>query len=230
MTLIVIFMNIDYRSNVIFLHEKGKNASEITIDINETFKAEVIKYSTVTKYIRMKIFDPNNKPKLKKDVNTHRFYLSDIVLKTLHDFTFFSIRQISEYTSIPATTVYRILYLDLKYQIKHLKWVPHLLNPSQKVSRVELSKSLLKTIQTAKHYKFEYFYTGDESWFYLSTDHKIMWLPPDEIPPFIEKKTKYSKKFMLTIFWNINGFPIVEILPDGEKFTAEYFVNNIFKA
>ena len=133
----------------------------------------------------MKIFDPNNKPKPKKDVNPPRFYFSDIVLKTLHDFPFFSIRQISEYTSIPATTVYRILHLDLKYQIKHLKYVPHLLNPSQKVSRVELSKSLLKTIQSAKHYKFEYFYTGDESWFYLSTDHKIMCLPPDEIPPFI---------------------------------------------
>lgn len=50
-----------------------------------------------------------------------------------------------------------------------------------------------------------------------------MWLPPDEIPPFIEKKTKYSKKFMLTIFWNINGFPIVKILPDiNRKLVLHY--------
>ena len=44
------------------------------------------------------------------------------------------------------------------------------------------------------------------------------------------RKHNIQKKFMLTIFWNINGFPIVEILPDGEKFTDEYFVNNILKS
>ena len=34
---------------------------------------------------------------------------------------------------------------------------------------------------------------------------------------------------MLTIFWNVNGFPIVKVLPDNEKFTAEYFMNEILE-
>ena len=34
---------------------------------------------------------------------------------------------------------------------------------------------------------------------------------------------------MLTIFWNPNGFTIVKVLPESERFTAEYFINNILK-
>ena len=34
---------------------------------------------------------------------------------------------------------------------------------------------------------------------------------------------------MLTIFWYPNGFAIVKVLPENERFTAEYFINNILK-
>lgn len=222
-------MEIDLQSIVLYLKMKGKTASEITIYINETFKEDKIKYSTVTKYIRNQIFAQKDKPRQKNDVNPPRFYLTDIVLKTLKDFPFFSIRQIAEHTNIPGTTVYRILKLDLKYKVKHLRWIPHILNSSQKVSRVEISKCLLKTLRSAKKFGYHFFYTGDESWFYLGTDHTLQWLPPEEIPSYREKKMISSKKYMLTIFWNVNGFPIVKVLPDNEKFTAEYFMNEILE-
>ena len=102
-------MEIDLQSIVLYLKMKGKTASEITIDINETFKEDKIKYSTVTKYIRNQIFAQKVEPRQKNDVNPPRFYLTDIVLKTLKDFPFFSIRQIAEHTNIPGATVYRIL-------------------------------------------------------------------------------------------------------------------------
>ena len=34
---------------------------------------------------------------------------------------------------------------------------------------------------------------------------------------------------MFTIFRNVNGFPLVKVLPDNEKFTAEYFMNQILE-
>lgn len=229
MTLIFYLMEINLESIVLFLKKKGKSPSEITMDINETLGDDTIKYSTVTNYLRKQIYNPNGEQRKKKDVNPPRFYLRDIVLKTLKDFPFFSIRQISEHTSVPATTVYRILAIDLQYKVKHLKWIPHLLNSEQKAARVEISKSLLKSLKSAEKNNFRFFYTGDESWFYLTTDHTIQWLPPDEVPSFREKKTISSKKFMLTIFWNVNGFPIVNVLPENEKFTANYFINAILE-
>ena len=100
---------------------------------------------------------------------------------------------------------------------------------SQKVSCVELSKSLLKSLESAEKFGYNFFYTGDESWFYLNTDYSIQWLPSDEKPSTREKITIQSKKYMLTIFWYPNGFALVKVLPEGERFTAEYFMNDILQ-
>lgn len=32
---------------------------------------------------------------------------------------------------------------------------------------------------------------------------------------------------MLTIFWNPEGFPLIDVLPEGTKFTAGYFIDKI---
>ena len=47
------------------------------------------------------------------------------------------------------------------HEFKHLRWTPHLLSSSQKVSRVKLSKSLLSTIQKVKRFGYKFIYTGD---------------------------------------------------------------------
>ena len=222
-------MEIDYRSIVIFLHKKGKTAREITVEINETFQQDVIGYSTVTRHLRSEAFSNNKKDVKNKEKNWERNYLSELIVKTLRDFPFFSTRQIAEHCRIDESCVYRILTVVLNYKVKHLRWIPHSLTPSQKVTRVELAKSLLKALGSAKKFGYHFFYTGDESWFYLSTDHTFQWLPPEDPPEVRVKKTVQDKKYMLTIFWNPNGFSVVKVLPENERFTAEYFINNILK-
>ena len=111
----------------------------------------------------------------------------------------------------------------------HLRWVPHFLNFEQKVARVELSKSLLRTLQKAQHQNFSFFFTGDESWFYLSTCHQLQWIPQGDKPSTREKKMIGSKKCMLSVFWNPDGFLIIDLLPDDLRFTSEYFINNILE-
>jgi hypothetical protein len=54
--------------------------------------------------------------------------------------------------------------------------------------------------------------TLDESWFYLSTDYELVWLPRDEKVPERERYTIQSKKFMLTIVWNLRGFHLIKVL------------------
>lgn len=222
-------MEFDLRSIVLYLHKKKMSAYDITRDINETFEQNIIAYSTVTNYIRQQHFSSGEKVTEKKEKKWPRNYYTDRILKRLKDFPFSSIRQIAEDCDISSSTVYRVLTIDLQYQVKHLKWIPHILNPSQKVSRVELSKSLQKTLKNAKRTNYQFFYTGDESWFYLSTDHVFQWLPPEETPAFRERKTIQSKKYMLTVFWNPNGFALIKVLPDDMPFNAEYFINEILQ-
>jgi transposase len=69
--------------------------------------------------------------------------------------------------------------------------------------------------------------TLDESWFYLSTNHEQIWLRPDQEPHELPKHTIRDKKIMATIAWNELGFHLVEALPKGRHFNAEYYRDNI---
>ena len=73
------------------------------------------------------------------------------------------------------------------------------------------------------------FLTGDESWFYLETNYEMVWLPSNESPPEKEKRMITDKKMMLTVFWIPEGFLVVDVLPHGQKFNSEYFINNILQ-
>ena len=63
----------------------------------------------------------------------------------------------------------------------------------------------------------------------METNYELVWLPNDVPPPEKEKKMKTDKKMMLTVFWNPEGFLIVDVLPHGQKFNSEYFINNILQ-
>jgi hypothetical protein len=69
------------------------------------------------------------------------------------------------------------------FVVKHLRWIPHSLTPTQKAEHVILLTRLLRQLPAIEHYKCEFIITRDESWFYLSTDHEHLWLCAEEQSP-----------------------------------------------
>ena len=63
----------------------------------------------------------------------------------------------------------------------------------------------------------------------METNYEMVWLPSNESPPEKEKRMITDKKMMLTVFWNPEGFLVVDVLPHGQKFNSEYFINNILQ-
>ncbi len=222
-------MDIDIRSIVYFLSMQGKSPTQIQEEINHTYNTNIISYSTITKYLRQRICAQNNNPSENSDIILKRNLQQELILGALQDNPYSSIRQIAYMTGIPKSSVYEILTTQLMYQIKRLRFIPHFLNSHQKAQRVKLSKCLLQTLENSSHQNFDYFYTGDESWFYLINDHEKIWLSQDQEIPVREKKMVYSKKYMVTIFWNRNDFLLIDILDAECHFNAEYFINNILK-
>jgi hypothetical protein len=72
--------------------------------------------------------------------------------------------------------------------------------------------------------------TLNESWFYFAISHGHIWLRPDEEPPERARHTIQDKEIMLTIAWNPLGFHVVDALPMGRIFNAEYYLDNILTA
>jgi hypothetical protein len=54
-----------------------------------------------------------------------------------------------------------------------------------------------------------------------------MSLPPGEMAPTRARQIISTTKVLITIFWSPLGFPVIDPLPAGEKFTARYFCGNI---
>jgi histone-lysine N-methyltransferase SETMAR len=54
-----------------------------------------------------------------------------------------------------------------------------------------------------------------------------MWAQPNAEIPEKERHTVQSQKVTLTIVWNAGGFHLVNVLPKGFKFNANYYVTQI---
>ena len=181
-------INIDYRSIAIYLHFKGLSAKDIKDEINEVFPQNDFSYQQITYCIRQLAFTHDKEMVRKKETGDTQKQRTELIKKTLKDFPFSSLKQISQRTNIPKTSVYRILTNDLGYVLKSLKWIPHQLTSSQKVSRIDMSKKLLTILNESQQMNYINIITGDESWFYLTTDYETQWLPPGEKPMKREKK------------------------------------------
>jgi hypothetical protein len=107
--------------------------------------------------------------------------------------------------------------------VKHLRWVPHRVSPEQKSSRVQKPQELLAVLKSAKHNSWKNIITPDESYFYMHTDFGHMSLPKDEALEIRERHMISSEKLMVTIPWNSDGFPVIEVLPKEQKFNADYY-------
>jgi hypothetical protein len=139
---------------------------------------------------------------------------------------FHSVHSLSSAIKCPWSTVWRHLHCA-GHVVRNLHFVPHTLSSAQKASRVEYAIELKQVLASAKHRSWRYFLTDDESWFCFSSDHDHMWVAEGEKPPTRTWQTAASPKRMLTVFWSPLGFCLVEILPKGARFDAQYFCSEI---
>jgi hypothetical protein len=85
----------------------------------------------------------------------------------------------------------------------------------------------LDLLGSVQHQGWKYLVTLDKAWFYFSNQPEQIWLPDQEDPPTIQRQTISSPKTMLTVVWNLHGFHLVPLLPVGQKWTSQYYIDHI---
>jgi histone-lysine N-methyltransferase SETMAR len=111
--------------------------------------------------------------------------------------------------------------------VKHRRWVPHTLTPTQKTERATLSIGLLRELRSIKYHGWQFIITLDESQFFLSTDHEQISLRVEEQPPERFSHNIRDPEMTVTIAWNPLGFQLFDALPKVSTFNAEYYHVNI---
>jgi hypothetical protein len=125
----------DQRSIYLSLALKGLPARAVSNEINADLGAGAIAYSTITKYLRQRqlifiLIDPPEEPAT--------IFINQAILDALEHYPFSSIRELICFTCIPITTVHRHLTQSFGFVVKHLRWVPHTLTPTQKTELATL--------------------------------------------------------------------------------------------
>jgi hypothetical protein len=136
----------DQKSIVFHLHMKGMALNAIHENLVRVLGENAIAYSTVTKYGRKARFPPTSDGPSAQPMPVETTLLDQAILMALADHPFSSMRELSRMTCLPRSTVHRHLTWSFHFPIRHLRSVPHFLDPGQKETRVNLAHELLHVL------------------------------------------------------------------------------------
>ncbi len=136
-----------------------------------------------------------------------------------------SVSALSGLTDISATSVFRILTVDLSLRRRSAKFVPHLLTETQQEHRLELSQRMLQRIHSEPEL-LNTIITMDETWTYqYDPELKAQsseWLTPKAPRPVKCVRERAVGKVMLVTFFDVSGMIHYEFF--HRTITGELFV------
>jgi hypothetical protein len=72
-----------------------------------------------------------------------------------------------------------------------------------------------------------YLITSDEPWIFWDNDHRGMWVQDIEEVLANAKKMISSRKTMLSAYFSHTDFVSMKFLPQGQKYTSQFFIETI---
>ena len=218
---------IEVRAVLKYLIKKGLSNEEILNELHNEYGPDCISLRTVQDRRKrlhdgtFSIFDlpRSGRPPITNLDTT----ISDLILEDPS----LSAKALAEQLNISKTTVKTIIEERLGMHKVNFKWVPHKLTPEIRAQRVEKARTLLEFLCRANSTTLNSIYTEDETWIYYDNPRTSMWVLNGKDRPTIAKRTIQSKKLMIAVFCTRNGIKAVVSLPEGEKFTKEFFKNEV---
>ena len=211
------------------LAEKGNNPKEIKKLLDKRYGQEALHQSSVYRLsalAKLGHYPGENKerPGRKPDEQ-----LLTRIQEVLTEEPFASVRLIADLLNENSTIIYRYLILYLYRVYRCSRWIPHSLNDVQELNRVNNLKELYQILLQTKYNGFNGIITGDQSWFNFYNAADGAWIEEGDEPPEMVNDHISAQKIMIIIFWGINGFFIVDLLPIGQSYNSSYFVENILQ-
>ena len=209
----------EYRAVIRFCVRRKLKGAEIHRQLQEAYGPAAPSYATVRKWCER---FRGQRESLADDKHTGRPKHEDwkqMVEEFLLDQPFASVRCLSLELGLARETVRLILTRDLGMKKYCSRWIPHVLSAENKASRVRLSANLLSELESGD---ISNVITCDESWFYHEYSPEGRWAKTAEEVAPRAKLSIGSKKTMLTVFWGIKGFYLIDFMESGKRFDSSY--------
>lgn len=220
---------IEQRGIIHYYYLKGKMPAQIHQKLVNVYQCNALKPKTVEYWYhefkcgRVTIDDKprSGRPPLDD--------LDAIILKTLTEYPFSSVSQISDVCGCSYGTAYNRLTEVLGYKNYTLRWVPYSLTNDLKNKRVNGALELKSILVSESQKDFINLITGDQSWFFLSYEPAKKWSISKDDVPFRVSKSICTEKVMITVMFSKNRIFHIDMMKKGQSFNTEYFINNVLE-
>ena len=138
-----------------------------------------------------------------------------------------TISHLANVISISRKQVENILYNKLGMSKVLARWVPRLLTPDQKLTRLVMSDTNLVRLEADPDRFVERFLTQDECWahhFEPETKRQSMqWKHSTSLAPKKAKVVPSTEKVMASVFWDAKGIVFINYLQKSKTINGEYY-------
>lgn len=140
-----------------------------------------------------------------------------------------SVGWLAAQVGISRGSIGTILHDHLALSKVSARWVPRMLTPEQKATRVATSTHVLDLMSSNMDDFLARIVTQDETWvphFDPETkEESKQWKHPDSPPPRKFKVVKSAGKVMVTVFWDAQGVLLVDFLEQGHTINGHYYAD-----
>lgn len=205
---------------------RNMNNEEIFNEMTKTFGFKSLSLSFVEKWARRfrngetSFYDMKRNGRKTKHID-----LCEKIKDRLKEFPFESTRTLSINFHCSEETIRKTLVNKLKYKKYTSKWIPHQLKFQHKLKRVNFSTSLHEFLCMVPD--LGNVITSDESWFFYENQHDSQWCSSKNDVIAHVKNSNFSKKTMIIIFWNFQGFFYVDFLKKKETIDSDFIKSKL---
>lgn len=222
----------EYRVVIKYLHLKGLSPLNIHGDMVATLGNSAPSYATVKRWVaefKMGRESVKDDPRVGRpstatsDDNIAR--VNDIIMNDRR----LTVRYIAKQVDMSHERVQNILTAKLGMVKVSARWVPRLLTPEQKLTRLRMSAENLLRFKSNPDDFMNRFVTQDECWVHHFTpetkQQSMQWKHPRSPPPKKAMCAPSAGKIMASVFWDSKGVILIDYLPRGKTITGEYYAN-----